>query len=263
VTETASLTREVPCACGDSFEQRGLAIPFTDRVQWNPLRCPKCQTRISTQRIAEEQADRQRSVAENRRLALIRLAVPPEYEKADLDTFALWGNDLQQKQLDKIKDLARRYIATWPAIDDRRRLLLFQGPPGCGKGHVAWSLAQTVAKQHGHRVKVVKLAAIIRDVREAWRGAGGPSEDERLEHYRGLRLLVIDEVSRHAFYGSQVSQHLYDIVDDRLEQHRPTILTTNEDDEGIAEILGPALMSRLSGGGGVIRFPAVDWRARP
>ena len=64
-------------------------------------------------------------------------------------------------------------------------------------------------------------------------------------------------------YGTKVQQHLYDIVDDRLEHHRPTILTSNEDAEGISEILGPALMSRLSGAGGIIRFPSLDWRSRP
>jgi DNA replication protein DnaC len=161
-----------------------------------------------------------------------------------------------------VRHVVANYLNSWPRIPGHRQLLLFQGHPGSGKRHISWAIARWVVQQYTAEVRVVKLAAIIRDLREAWRDPTSPSEDERLAAYRRPDLLVIDNVSRHAFYGKEVKQHLYDIVDDRLEYCRPTILTTNEDDEGIAEILGPALMSRIQGAGGKVPFPAVDWRSR-
>ncbi|MBK9693668.1 MAG: ATP-binding protein, partial [Gemmatimonadetes bacterium] len=156
--------------------------------------------------------------------------------------------------------IARRYVAAWPQVEV---LLLFQGGPGTGKGHLAWSLAKAVVSDHGGSARVVKLARLIRDLREPWRSKEGAGEERRLRAYRVPDLLVIDEVSRHAFYGQSVQQHLYDVLDDRLEHQRPTILTTNETDAGIAEILGPALLDRLQGSGGVVRFGDASWRTRP
>jgi len=71
-------------------------------------------------------------------------------------------------------------------------------------------------------------------------------------------LLVVDEVSRHAFYGDNVSQHLYDVVNDRIEECRPVVLTSDESVAGIKAILGPALVDRLDGEGGTLEF---TWRS--
>lgn len=258
------LTREHQCECGDVFEQRGIMLDLGDREAafgWSPVRCPACIARAQAAIRATDQETRKSLLAERRRRAEFLLNVPLLYAEASLKTFELHGTPEQQEELGKVLHLARNYLTSWPHTQESYPLLLFQGPPGSGKGHLAWSIASWLVQEHTAKVRVVKLAAIIRDLREAWRDPAGPSEDQRLTAYRQLDLLVIDEVSRHAFYGKEVKQHLYDIVDDRLEQRRPTILTTNEDDDGIGEILGAALTNRLSTGGKV-PFPAVDWRSR-
>jgi DNA replication protein DnaC len=76
-------------------------------------------------------------------------------------------------------------------------------------------------------------------------------------------LQVIDEVSRHAFYGQSIHQHLYDVIDHRIEYRRPTILTTNEEDDGLEAILRPALLDRVKLHGGVLEFGNASYRARP
>jgi DNA replication protein DnaC len=274
VTDTAIrgsdvLTRQQQCQCGATFEQRGVRIQMNDRsmeLGWSPKSCPECESRAAaTDQEARQQASAS-FFAERRRRAEMSLGIPPLYAEASLDTFQSHGTDEQRAQLGKVRHLAANYLGSWSDtpehLPEHRQLLLFQGHSGSGKGHISWAIARWVVQQYAAEVRVVKLAAIIRDLREAWRDPAGPSEDQRLAAYRRLDLLVIDEVSRHAFYGKEVKQHLYDIVDYRLEQQRPTILTTNEDDDGIGEILGPALMSRLQGAGGIVTFPAVDWRSR-
>lgn len=261
--ESQIVTRSMECRCGKTFEQKAVTNPVSQRpFGWAPLRCLECQTSRDAQQAREATEQLSLLTDARRRRALKDLDVPPLYAGATIATFQLHGSAEVQAQLLKIKELACGYLADWPRIQEEKELLLFQGSYGSGKGHIAWSIARALAACHASQVRVVKLAAVIRDLREAWRDPEGPSEDARLERYRTLDLLVIDEVSRHAFYGKEVKQHLYDIIDDRVEQHRPTILTTNEDETGIAEILGGALWSRLQGSGGVVPFPDVDWRAR-
>ncbi len=68
-------------------------------------------------------------------------------------------------------------------------------------------------------------------------------------------------MSRHAFYGQNIHQHLYDVLDHRAEYQRPTILTTNETNDGLAEVLRPALVDRLCYHGAIVEFGVTSYRA--
>lgn len=245
------------CACGNSYAQQVVRVPESADVLRHPHRCPSCQARME-QSVKRSQGEREevvKTAATLQRATL--LATPALYRTATIDSFQMHGPPEQRAQQGRVLQHARRYLAEWP---DVAMLTLFRGAPGTGKGHVAWALAQAVALKLEQRVRVVKLAALIRDLRATWQEHSARNEDDVLREYRGLDLLVIDEVSRHAFYGRQVHQHLYDVLDDRLEQQRPTILTSNEDDAGLAEILRPALMDRLGGSGGSLNFGTTSWR---
>jgi DNA replication protein DnaC len=110
---------------------------------------------------------------------------------------------------------------------------------------------------------MVKLPVLIRELRDTWNRDSGKTYDQVLAGYVETDLLVIDEVSRHAFYGNQIHQHLYDVIDTRIEYRRPTILTTNESEEGLVEVIRPALFNRVEGEGGVVPFGETSWRSRP
>jgi DNA replication protein DnaC len=200
-------------------------------------------------------------LAELRKLhAAASLKVPPKYEGATLESFQFHGNEKNRRTQGRVMQLMRRYIAEWPKVD---ALLVFRGSYGTGKGHTVYSVAKVIAGTHGATAEVVKCADLIRRLRESWTDREALSEEKVLAHYRALDFLVIDEISKHAFYGQNIHQHLYDVIDHRIEYGRPTILTTNEDDAGLAEILRPALVDRLEGEGGMLEFGDESWRARP
>lgn len=252
------IVRPAACPCGATFEQR--ALLFEGRALFaTPSRCPACLRAQAEREEVRERERRATAEAATRAARLAELAVPPLYAEVSLDAYRLHGDRAAQARQATALRIARRYLAAWPHVET---LLLFQGGPGTGKGHIAWSLAKAVVAEHGGSARVVKLARLVRDLREPWRSKEGAGEERRLRAYRAPDLLVIDEVSRHAFYGQSVQQHLYDVLDDRLEHQRPTVLTTNETDAGIAEILGPALLDRLQGSGGVVRFGDTSWRTR-
>lgn len=247
--------RTVRCQCGrnDITQARTAPLP------WLPKLCEQCRLESVNKREHDEHRaamDRHHFRCEK---ALERLAVPPLYRDVSFATWQLHGTKAEQEVQARNHQIAVRYAGQWPVVE---RLVVFAGGFGTGKGHLAWSIAKAIAGATGDIVRVAKLAAVIRDLRMAWRDKDGPSEDERLRAYREPALLILDEASKHALYGAP-TQHLYDIVDDRLEQDKPTIITTNESDAGLAELLGPALLDRVQGSGGLLDFGNASWRARP
>lgn len=248
----ASLERQTAtCVCGATFEQTRNTRSKGQFLRWMPDVCEKC---------AREQRDAQHAVTaqREREMRLQALGIPLRYQGATFDSFAPHGEPENRKRLERILIAARRFLAEWPTPSPD--LLVFRGGPGTGKGHLAWAIARWVAGQNGATVKFVKLPALIRDLRESWRGDGA-TEAARLNTYREPGLLIVDEVSRHAFYG-EPTQHLYDVLDDRMDWCRPTILTTNETEAGLGALLGPALLDRVVGYGGLVDFGDVSYRKR-
>lgn len=262
--EIETATREGACACGASIHQDGVRI--TERWTWSPTRCPACAERYlddrrqdATKERLEDAEDAVRRKARSVAEALRSLQVPPKYADESLETFVLHGNPEDRALQMRLLTIARRYLTDWP--QPPHMVLIFLGGPGTGKGHLVYSIAKAVAGESG-AVRVVKLSDMVRRLRASWRSADAEAEESVLRDYRHLDLLVIDEVSRHAFYGEQIHQHLYDVIDHRIEYNRPTILTTNETELGIREILRPALWDRVHGSGGVVEFGNSSFRAR-
>jgi putative replication protein len=266
-TPIAEFLREKAHRCKDCGAEY-LAVTFAtaEIVTWS--RCEMCAAKHFAQAKADEDA-RLRAREEHRKLeaeqqvilerkrVMDALAVPPLYAKASLDTFTIHGTPDQQAAQGRMIRFARGYVRDFPDVPG---IVAFTGSPGSGKGHVAWSIAQAVAAT-GKAAKVTKLSDMVRTLRASWGKKSDESELAALERYRVPALLVIDEVSRHAFYGEPV-QHLYDVIDHRTEQMRPTILTSNEGDAGLAGILSPALWNRIEGHGGLIDFGTASWRSR-
>lgn len=230
-------------ACGGEYTQTRMLNG------WAPAHCASCRGATLQQLGVVVPSD------EAARLRLELLAVPPKYAAASIDNFQLHGETSDRNRQSRLLIMARRYLAEWPNVPD---VVVFRGGPGSGKGHLAWSIVKTLVGSYDVQARVVKLGDTIRDLREAWRSEGGLSEAQRLERYRKPNLLVVDEVSRHAFYG-EPHRHLYDLIDHRLEWCRPTILTTNEEPAAFADLLGPALTSRVASTG-LWEFGELDYR---
>lgn len=256
---------DLVCECGATYQ--GTLLRNKDAVVRFPPRCSTCRERDlsaaqlrEAEREREHQAQRESREQRARATRLELLAVPRLYAEATLDSFQQWGDEASQQLQLRVLGYARRYLAQWPEV---AAFVVFRGPFGAGKGHIAWAIAKGVVTDLGATARVVKLPALVRQLRDTWRRDSDRTYDTILAQYVDCDLLVIDEASRHAYYGQQIHQHLYDVVDARIEQRRPTILTSNEDDDGLTEVLRPALVNRLEGEGGIIEFPNASWRSRP
>lgn len=259
------MPEDTVCDCGATYQAS--LLRNKDAVIRFPPRCTACRERDlsvaqlrEAEREREHQAQRESREQKARASRLELLAVPRLYADATLDSFQQWGDEESQRLQLRVLGYARRYLTQWP---DVAAFVVFRGPFGAGKGHIAWAIAKGVVTDLGATARVVKLPALVRQLRDTWRRDSDRTYDTILAQYVDCDLLVIDEASRHAFYGQQIHQHLYDVVDARIEARRPTILTSNEDDEGLLEVLKAALFNRLEGEGGIVEFPNASWRSRP
>lgn len=252
------VTVETRCrACGGVFSTGGISYPGSPRPLAARGICDPCRAAQDAHHAKREREEREAAAEARRRGRLAELDPPALFADVTLEGLVLFGSSAQQLATQNAVAWARRYLAGWPT--PAAPLAVFVGAPGCGKTMAAWAIARAVVHELEGRAVVTKCAKMVRDIRGAWklRDADG-EEDRRIARYVAPDLLVLDEVSRHAFYG-EPTQTLYDVLDGRLEACRPTILTSNEDDAGLAALLGPALMDRLALGG-VVDFGQESYR---
>jgi DNA replication protein DnaC len=120
---------------------------------------------------------------------------------------------------------------------ERRENVVFLGPPGVGKTHLAISLA-IAAAQSGRRVYYGTLADLITSLEEAQ--ASGRLQ-ARLKVLTHPALLVVDEIGYLPI--SRTGAMLFVQLMTRRYEHAATVLTSNKGFEEWGEIFGDEVMA--------------------
>lgn len=148
----------------------------------------------------------------------------------------------------RVYDFFRDYADHLQDRIDAGTSVILTGRPGTGKTHLACALL-FAAKKKGYSAFFINIRKLFRAVRDTWREGAAESESQVIDRYVDLDLLVIDEVGVQA--KSENEQHiLYDILNGRYENAKPTIILSNENLMGIKQIIGERAYDRLREGGG-------------
>jgi DNA replication protein DnaC len=144
--------------------------------------------------------------------------IPPRFAKADLDNFE-HDMDTQRSAWRK----AAQFVDAFPVVD---RGLLFYGPHGVGKTHLAVGILKACVHQKGARAFFFETRELLRVVRDTYNRSVEETEMEVLKPLLDADLLVLDDLGAERT-SEWVQETLGLVVNTRYNSKRPTILTSN------------------------------------
>lgn len=245
-------TRPGHCEKHGDFTQQG--IELFGKITWR--HCPAC----TKEEVAAEEARRaeEQARAERDRQAMIEIrfktaGIPARFRDRTLANY----HATTPEQI-KALEAATEFLANFAHHRKVGTSPVFSGNPGTGKSHLAIAiLKEVMATGTGMYLNVLDMVRIVRDT---WKRTG-PSETDVLNMLGTLDLLVLDEVG--VQYGTEGEQViLFDVLNRRYRDCRPTILLTNLKAKEFEEYVGPRVFDRLKEGGVWQRFSWESFRGR-
>lgn len=239
--------RDEQCKAHGPYVSEGYSLG--KHMHWT--NCPAC-SKFNRER--EEAAAMENKAAEEQdrfEARMKRSGIPIRFRSKDFASFTA-----ETDQQEKARAVAMEFAQNFDRHMALGTTMVFSGQPGTGKSHLAIAIAQEVMV----RRTALYISAIdaVRMVRDTWRKGSEKTEIEVLDMLASIHLLVLDEVG--VQYGTEAEQiTLFDIIDKRYRDMKPTILLTNQNKAGMKEFLGDRSFDRLREGGIWVTF---DWKSQ-
>ena len=141
-----------------------------------------------------------------------------------------------------LKTLDGAFKTSQAFAEDPKGWLILMGTYGCGKTHLAASIANYHASQ-GLPVIFVVVPDMLDHLRATFNPASDTSYDRRFEEIRTAPLLVLDDLGSQAT-KPWVQEKLYQLYNYRYNAELPTVITTADALEEIDPRLRARLMDR-------------------
>lgn len=248
-------TERAHCDEHGPFEARVRTF-FVDKERAIRSGCPKCSEIANAKREARE---RQQADAERMFLTagLVRsCGIPARFADRTLDSYVA-----DSKGQRFALNVCRRFHEDFIEQEKMGRSLVMTGEPGTGKTHLACAVARAVIETYGVSAKFSTVSDLLRRIKETYRRDSEISERSVIDEFVRCGLLVVDEL------GVQIgSEHekllLFEVLNGRYQELRPTILISNLSADDLEEFLGHRVMDRYRECGVVLAFDWESYRGR-
>ena len=214
--------------------------------------CPQC---AADEKAVAQREDEERAAVERVRVWQKRLGmacIPERFRNRTLDSYRA-DTPSQKAAL----AFAQTFADEFDSVMQTGRSAIFCGKPGTGKTHLAVGIA-LVAMSRNRTALFTTVMRAIRRVKDAWRKDADESESDIIRQLVEPDLLILDEVG--VQFGSEFERNLmFDILNERYENHRPTLLISNLNPADVKAFLGERVYDRLREDGGMV-IP-FDWNS--
>lgn len=144
-------------------------------------------------------------------------------------------------------EACRRYASSWEKCLAAGTSMIMIGNCGTGKNHLAVSMAKNIIRHH-RDCRNYGCHATDPRCENTWRHNSERTEDEVIDHFVSLDLLIIDEVGVQFGTPTEITI-LQEIINARYESVLPTILISNLTFDQLKESIGERIVDRVTDGG--------------
>ena len=211
--------------------------------------CPQCEAHAKTEKVAREEAAERHKTQERIYSLRNRSGIPARFIDKGIENFVATTQGQQ-----RAVEICNRFVESFDVKPGAS--MIFCGRPGTGKTHLACGCGNTLT-QKLRSVQFMTVLSAIRHIKDTYRRDSDRSESEAIDDLLTPDLLILDEI------GAQVgSEHekmlMFEVINDRYQQLRSTILISNLTHDELNEFLGDRVMDRFRESGAVIPF---DWQS--
>lgn len=222
--------------------------------------CPRCtheyKAWIEGNRLEREEKEKKEQKEKDLLTALNNYGVMPRHRGK---TFESYIADTEQKQfaLDTCKYVARKVVERVP------KNIIMCGSVGTGKTHLAVAMCHYLAESYQgdrvyQKVTLETVTEIIRTYRSTYSRDSENTEQDIINFYTERDLLIIDELGTSKGDDKELNI-LFEIINNRYETKRPTVIISNQSIEQVKEILGQRIIDRLKEDG--CRVLGMQWES--
>ncbi len=174
-----------------------------------------------------------------------------KFENFSLDYYPAPG---PRKVMGEILSLCREYAAGFSLKSES---LLMMGGTGLGKTHLSLAIARAVIDQ-GFDVFYIPVQNLMSQLEHEKFSRSGDEKDS-LSFVLEADLLILDDLGAE-FPTQFTSATIYNIINSRMIEGRPTIINSNLDMKTIEARYSERTVSRLIGGYKILPFAGTDIR---